>query len=50
MEYGRWLSPFLNGEYSEFDDQNSGQTPLHVKIDVTHSDEMNDKIFDIDID
>jgi hypothetical protein len=23
---------------------------LHVKIDVTHSDEMNDKIFDIDID
>jgi hypothetical protein len=27
-----------------------GQMPLHVKVEITHSNEMNDKIFDIDID
>jgi hypothetical protein len=35
--------------YSEVDDQNTSQTPFHVKIEITHYNEMNDKIFDIDI-
>jgi hypothetical protein len=26
-----------------------GQTPLHVKVEMIHYDEMNDKIFDIRI-
>jgi hypothetical protein len=35
---------------SEVDDQSTGQMPSHVKVDITHYDEMNDKIFDINID
>jgi hypothetical protein len=27
-----------------------GQIPLHVKVEITHYDEMNDKISDINID
>jgi hypothetical protein len=27
-----------------------GQMPLHVKVGITHYDDMNDKILDIDID
>jgi hypothetical protein len=27
----------------------SGQIRLHVKVEMTHYDEMNDKIFDIDM-
>jgi hypothetical protein len=36
--------------YSEVGNRNTGKTPLRVKIEITHCDEMNDKIFDIDID
>jgi hypothetical protein len=40
----------LESIYREVDDESTSQTPFHVKIEITHYDEMNNKIYDIDID
>jgi hypothetical protein len=50
QEIGPFTIAIFEWRYSEVNDQNTGQTPLHVKIEITHYGEMNDKIFDMDID
>jgi hypothetical protein len=40
----------FESRYSEDDHQSTRPSPLHVKVEIIHYDEMNDKIFDINID
>jgi hypothetical protein len=40
----------FESRYSEDDRKSTRPNPLHVKVEITHYDEMNDKIFDNDID
>jgi hypothetical protein len=50
IKYARLLRQFLNRDSLTLTIKAPGQMPLHVKIQITQYDEMNDKIFDIDID
>jgi hypothetical protein len=50
MEYAHLLRLFLNRYILKLPIKTQGQMPLHVKVEITHYDEMNDKMFDVDID
>jgi hypothetical protein len=39
----------MNGYIMKLTIKAPGQMPLHVKVEITHCDEMNNKIFDIDM-
>jgi hypothetical protein len=41
--------PFLNEDILKLTIKASGQIPKLLQIEITHDDEMNDKIFDIDM-
>jgi hypothetical protein len=43
------LRPFLNQGILKLTIKAASQIPKHVQIEITHYNEMNDKIFDIDI-
>jgi hypothetical protein len=49
-KYGRLLQPFLNQNILNLMIKAPGQIPKLLQIEITHYNEMNDKIFDIDID
>jgi hypothetical protein len=50
-DLNRAIFPFVTAicksTYSEVEDQCNGQMRLHVQVEITHYDEMNDKIFNI---
>jgi hypothetical protein len=48
-EYGRVLPPFLNRYIRDLTIKTLGPILLHFKIETAYYDEMNDKIFDIDM-
>jgi hypothetical protein len=49
-KYARLFLPFLNRDILKLTIKAPGQIPLHIKGEIIHYDEMNDTIFDIDID
>jgi hypothetical protein len=48
--YARLLRPFLNQDILKFMTKAAGQIPTLLQIEISHYDEINDEIFDIDID
>jgi hypothetical protein len=42
-------TPFFESRYSEVTIKAPDQMPFHVKVEIIHYDEMNDKIFDTDM-
>jgi hypothetical protein len=49
-KYARLVRRFLNRDILKLTIKAPGQIPKLLQIEIIHYDEMNDKIFDIDID
>jgi hypothetical protein len=48
-KYARLLLPFLNQDIRKLPTKAPAQMPVHVRKEITHYDEMNHKIIDINM-